>query len=77
MLKEELKARKRVLRRLEYTNAENVVQTKGRTACEIRQRPTAPRKAPRPVALPYRAVLAIMRTRYCDCYCDHYSYPLL
>ncbi len=43
MLKEELKARKRVLRRLEYTNAENVVQTKGRTACEIRQRPTAPR----------------------------------
>lgn len=32
---EELKARKRVLRRLGFTNAEDIVDMKGRVACEI------------------------------------------
>jgi len=35
ILKEELKCMKRVLRRLGYTNAENVIETKGRVACEV------------------------------------------
>jgi ATP-dependent RNA helicase DOB1 len=35
VLVEELKKRMRVLRRLECTNAENVIQLKGRVACEI------------------------------------------
>lgn len=36
VFKEELKARKRTLRRLGYTTAEGVVELKGRVACEIR-----------------------------------------
>ena len=32
---EELKARRRVLRRLAYTSESDVIQTKGRVACEI------------------------------------------
>ncbi len=32
---EELKRRKRVLRRLGYCNAEDVIDTKGRIACEL------------------------------------------
>jgi ATP-dependent RNA helicase DOB1 len=32
---EELKARKRVLRRLAFTNAADIVELKGRVACEI------------------------------------------
>ena len=32
---EELKARKRVLRRLQFTSADDIVDVKGRVACEI------------------------------------------
>lgn len=32
---DELKCRKRVLRRLEYCNAQDVITLKGRVACEI------------------------------------------
>lgn len=32
---EELKCRKRVLRRLQYTNAQDVIETKGKVACEL------------------------------------------
>jgi len=35
IMKDELKRMKRVLRRLGFTDAENVVQIKGRTACEV------------------------------------------
>ncbi|GAB0496019.1 hypothetical protein MMPV_007329 [Pyropia vietnamensis] len=35
IMKDELKKMKRVLRRLGFTDAENVVQIKGRTACEV------------------------------------------
>eukprot|EP00698_Gefionella_okellyi_P004389 TRINITY_DN14051_c0_g1_i1.p1 TRINITY_DN14051_c0_g1~~TRINITY_DN14051_c0_g1_i1.p1 ORF type:complete len:1036 (-),score=267.67 TRINITY_DN14051_c0_g1_i1:35-2956(-) len=35
VLLEELKRMKRVLRRLGYTNSDNVIETKGRVACEI------------------------------------------
>jgi len=35
IMKDELKNRKRVLRRLGYTNSENVIEMKGRVACEI------------------------------------------
>jgi ATP-dependent RNA helicase DOB1 len=35
VLRDDLKARLRILRRLEYTNEDNVIQTKGRTACEV------------------------------------------
>ncbi|GBG64761.1 hypothetical protein CBR_g46718 [Chara braunii] len=35
ILNDELKARKRVLRRLGYTNSDDIVQLKGRVACEI------------------------------------------
>lgn len=35
ILKEDLKKMMRVLRRLEFTSSENVIQIKGRTACEI------------------------------------------
>ncbi|CAM9691715.1 unnamed protein product [Heterosigma akashiwo] len=35
VMKDELKRMKRVLRRLGYTNSENVIQLKGRTACEV------------------------------------------
>jgi ATP-dependent RNA helicase DOB1 len=35
VLTTELKHMKRVLRRLGYTNAENVIETKGRVACEV------------------------------------------
>ncbi|RHY31232.1 hypothetical protein DYB32_005190 [Aphanomyces invadans] len=35
VLKDDLRRRKRVLRRLEFVNAENVIQRKGRTACEV------------------------------------------
>ena len=33
--RDDLKARLRILRRLEYTNEDNVIQTKGRVACEV------------------------------------------
>ncbi|KAF0683621.1 Aste57867_24327 [Aphanomyces stellatus] len=35
VLKDDLRRRKRVLRRLEFVNGENVIQRKGRTACEV------------------------------------------
>jgi len=35
LLKKQLKAMKRVLRRLNYTNSEDIIQLKGRVACEI------------------------------------------
>jgi ATP-dependent RNA helicase DOB1 len=35
VLRDDLKARLRILRRLEYTNEDNVIQTKGRVACEV------------------------------------------
>lgn len=35
ILKDELKAMKRVLRRLGYTNKDNIIEVKGRVACEI------------------------------------------
>eukprot|EP00906_Rhabdomonas_costata_P008407 RCo011986 len=35
VLRDELKARLRILRRLEYTNEENVIQIKGRVACVL------------------------------------------
>jgi len=35
IMKDELKAMKRVLRRLEFVDADNVVQAKGRVGCEI------------------------------------------
>ena len=43
ILKEELKGMKRVLRRLGMLNSDNVVEAKGRVACEVSgaQRPRA------------------------------------
>jgi len=35
ILRYELKCMKRVLRRLEYTNSEDIIETKGKVACEI------------------------------------------
>ncbi|KAH9127158.1 hypothetical protein AeMF1_002497 [Aphanomyces euteiches] len=35
VLKDDLRRRKRVLRRLEFVNGDNVIQRKGRTACEV------------------------------------------